>query len=120
MTWKGTLLHIHVAPQPPMKMEALTQAQLVPGRGIVGDRYFLGTGGTGKMIAQAKEALKAKQFQWGAELADHVLVLDTANVAAKEIKATALAELGERQVNATARNYYLTLAQFLLKERKQK
>ena len=31
------------------------------------------------------------------------------------LKATALTELGERQVNATARNYYLTAAQFLIK-----
>jgi len=76
-------------------------------------------GGTAAMLARAMEALEAKQFQWGAELADHVLVLDAENVAAKEIKAAALSELGERQVNATARNYYLTSAQFLLNEGKQ-
>jgi alkyl sulfatase BDS1-like metallo-beta-lactamase superfamily hydrolase len=48
-------------------------------------------------------------------LTDYVLTVDAANAAARQIKATALTELGERQVNATARNYYLTSAQFLLR-----
>ncbi|MGX9181749.1 alkyl sulfatase dimerization domain-containing protein [Mesorhizobium sp. BHbdii] len=74
-------------------------------------------GGPGKMLARAKEALEMKEFQWGAELADYVVALDADNVAAKEIKGKALTELGERQVNATARNYYLTSAQFLMKHR---
>lgn len=44
MAWQGKLLHIHVAPAASYEMEELTQAQLVAGRGIVGDRYFAGTG----------------------------------------------------------------------------
>ena len=44
MTWQGTLLHIHVAPAASYEMEELMEAQLVAGRGIVGDRYYLGTG----------------------------------------------------------------------------
>lgn len=70
-------------------------------------------GGPERLISRANEALDAKEFQWAAELADHLLVLDRANSAAKTIKARALTELGERQVNANARNYYLTTAQFL-------
>lgn len=42
--WRGTLLHIHIAPAASYEMEALQRAECVPGRGIVGDRYFLGTG----------------------------------------------------------------------------
>lgn len=65
------------------------------------------------MIARAQEAIEAKEFQWGAELIDYVLASDPENIQAKAIKARALTELGERQINATARNYYLTTAQHL-------
>ncbi len=42
--WRGELLHIHIAPSASYEMEALEEATLVAGRGIEGDRYFLGTG----------------------------------------------------------------------------
>ena len=42
--FKGRLLHIHVAPAASYEMEELEEANLVVGRGIEGDRYFLGTG----------------------------------------------------------------------------
>jgi MOSC domain-containing protein YiiM len=42
--WKGQLLHIHIAPGASYEMEELGEAVCVAGRGIVGDRYFLGTG----------------------------------------------------------------------------
>jgi MOSC domain-containing protein YiiM len=42
--WQGRLLHIHVAPAASYEMEELLEAECVPGRGIVGDRYFLGRG----------------------------------------------------------------------------
>lgn len=42
--WRGALLHIHIAPAASYEMEALAEAQCVVGRGIVGDRYFDGTG----------------------------------------------------------------------------
>ncbi len=44
MTWQGTLLHIHIASAASYEMEELAEAQLVAGRGIVRDRYYLGTG----------------------------------------------------------------------------
>jgi hypothetical protein len=40
----GQLLHIHIAPTASAAMEEVAEAILVPGRGIEGDRYFLGTG----------------------------------------------------------------------------
>ena len=43
-SFKGRLLHIHVARAASAKMEELGEANLVAGRGIEGDRYFLGTG----------------------------------------------------------------------------
>ncbi|KAB1082176.1 alkyl/aryl-sulfatase [Neorhizobium galegae] len=72
-------------------------------------------GGPAKALDRANQAVEAKEYQWAAELADFVLVLAPENVAAKEIKARALTELGERQINATARNYYLTSAEYLSK-----
>ena len=43
--WRGgRLLHIHIAPTASVKMEELAEANFVAGRGIEGDRYFLGTG----------------------------------------------------------------------------
>lgn len=72
-------------------------------------------GGRDSLLARARQAAEGGEFQWAAELTDHVLAVDPANAAARQLKAAALTELGERQVNATARNYYLTAAQFLLR-----
>ena len=40
----GRLLHIHIAPAASFEMEELDEAKFVAGRGIEGDRYYLGTG----------------------------------------------------------------------------
>jgi len=73
-------------------------------------------GGVDAVLAQGRAAVAAGEFTWAAELADYVLVNDPAHAVARRLKAQALTELGERQTNAIARNYYLTTAQFLLKE----
>lgn len=44
MAWTGRLLHIHIAPAASFEMEELDTARLVAGKGIEGDRYYLGTG----------------------------------------------------------------------------
>jgi alkyl sulfatase BDS1-like metallo-beta-lactamase superfamily hydrolase len=73
-------------------------------------------GGRDQVLTRGREALAAREFKWAAELADYVLANDGANAAAKRIKAQALIELGERQINAIARNYYLSSAMSLLKD----
>lgn len=73
-------------------------------------------GGDERVIERGRAALGAGDFTWAAELADYVLVNDAAHVGARRLKARALTELGERQINAIARNYYLTAAQSLLKD----
>jgi len=73
-------------------------------------------GGPDQVLARAGEALAARDFKWAAELADYVLANDSANTGAKRIKAQALIELGERQMNAIARNYYLSTAMYLLRD----
>ena len=65
---------------------------------------------------RARDALATREFQWAAKLADYVLATDSANVAAKRVKTRALTELGEWQINASARNYYLSSAQYLLRD----
>jgi alkyl sulfatase BDS1-like metallo-beta-lactamase superfamily hydrolase len=73
-------------------------------------------GGSDQMLARARDALASGEFEWAAELADYVLANDGANAGAKRIKAQALVELGERQINAIARNYYLSSAMYLLRD----
>ncbi|PZU91017.1 MAG: MOSC domain-containing protein [Chelatococcus sp.] len=46
--WRGRLLHIHIAPAASFEMEELAEARCVAGRGIVGDRYYEGTGSYSK------------------------------------------------------------------------
>jgi alkyl sulfatase BDS1-like metallo-beta-lactamase superfamily hydrolase len=66
------------------------------------------------MLVRAHVAFEADDFQWAAELSDYVLAVRAGNIDAKRLKAASVMQLGERQINATARNYYLTSAQFLL------
>jgi len=73
-------------------------------------------GGREQVLARARRALAGKDFQWAAELADYVLAREEGNVEARRLKAAALGELGERQVSAIARNYYLSAAQYLRRD----
>jgi len=73
-------------------------------------------GGPDQVLARGRDALAAHEYAWAAELADYILAGDGANAAAKRLKAQALTELGERQMNAIARNYYLSSALFLLRD----
>jgi alkyl sulfatase BDS1-like metallo-beta-lactamase superfamily hydrolase len=73
-------------------------------------------GGPDQTLARSRDAIAAGDYKWAAELADYVLANDSANAGAKRIKAQALVELGERQINAIARNYYLTSATYLLRD----
>jgi MOSC domain-containing protein YiiM len=41
---KGTVVSLHIAPSADVPMTALPSAQVVPGRGMVGDRYYLRRG----------------------------------------------------------------------------
>lgn len=70
-------------------------------------------GGTDKLLASAREALAADDDQWAAQLADYLLAINAADKDAKQIKADALTKLASNMVNATARNYYLTVAREL-------
>lgn len=73
-------------------------------------------GGVTRILSSAREALVNKDFRWAAELTDFALAVDAANIEARRLKAEALTELGERQTSANARNYYLSAAQYLLRD----
>lgn len=73
-------------------------------------------GGVDRVLERGRAALSAGEFTWAAELSDYVLVNTPAHPAARRLKAEALTELGERQINAIARNYYLTSAEFLRRD----
>lgn len=70
-------------------------------------------GGKDKLLQAAKNALTDDDNQWAAQLADHLLAINKDDVSAKQIKADALTNLAHNMVNATARNYYLTVAREL-------
>jgi alkyl sulfatase BDS1-like metallo-beta-lactamase superfamily hydrolase len=67
-------------------------------------------GGVEGLQRAAREALEKEQYEWAAELATHLIQLDPSSANAKQIKADALRALGQRQINANARNYYITQA----------
>jgi alkyl sulfatase BDS1-like metallo-beta-lactamase superfamily hydrolase len=71
-------------------------------------------GGGDKLITAAKAALESDDPQWAAQLADYLITLEPEAERPKQIKAEALTMLASKQVNALARNYYLTVARELL------
>src|SRR2546422_198811 len=42
--WRGSVASLHIAPRAAAPMESVQSVRAVPGRGLEGDRYFLGTG----------------------------------------------------------------------------
>lgn len=74
-------------------------------------------GGKDKLRAAAEDALAEDDNQWAAQLADHLLAIDKDDAVARQVKADALTKLARNMVNATARNYYLTVARELRDQR---
>jgi MOSC domain-containing protein YiiM len=66
--WKGTLVAIHITPEATAPLQSVTEARLVAGKGLEGDRYFSGRGtwsthpGSGREVtlieSEAIEALE--------------------------------------------------------------
>ena len=63
---------------------------------------------------------RAHSHQWAAQLADHLLAINKDDSDAKQIKADALTKLARNMLNATARNYYLTVARELREQTQPK
>ncbi len=73
-------------------------------------RFVELAGGTRKVEAAARKAIKAHDYQWAAELVDRLLALNPDSKRYKLIKADALIGLADNIETATARNYYNTSA----------
>ncbi len=67
-------------------------------------------GGREALLERAREAASAGDHQWALELADQLLVLDPEGEEAIGIRRTALQALGEGEISANGRSYYLTQA----------
>lgn len=74
------------------------------------ERFAALAGGEENLLRHAKEAAAKGDDQWALELADQLLRLDPEWSEAAAIRAASLRRLGEKQIAATARNYYLTQA----------
>ncbi len=44
MTWQGRVVSIQIAPDEGARLQVVPEVRAVPGRGLEGDRYFLGRG----------------------------------------------------------------------------
>jgi alkyl sulfatase BDS1-like metallo-beta-lactamase superfamily hydrolase len=73
-------------------------------------------GGVGPLLAVGRAASDEGDWQWAAEVADYVLFVDEGNREAQLLKADALEALGEQQISANARNWYLSSAQWLRRQ----
>ena len=67
-------------------------------------------GGPSGLLKAARDAVGQEQYAWAAELANHSLRIEPGSSEARQVKADALRALGRSQVNANARNYYITQA----------
>ena len=70
-------------------------------------------GGKDELENAASQALENKDYQWAAQLCDHLIALDPTAANPKLMKAEALEALADNLLTATGRNYYLTVAQEL-------
>ena len=67
-------------------------------------------GGRNKVIASVNRALKDQDYAWAAELAGHLVHLNSEDQQARNLKAEAFEHLGALSVSPNGRNFYLTQA----------
>ena len=72
-----------------------------------GRRYVELAGGPEALLAHARACFEAGDYRWVAELVNHLVFADPANVAARELQADALEQLGYQSESATFRNAFL-------------
>ena len=65
-------------------------------------------GGTNKMLKHLNYAVKEGNYQWGLQLADYLLKVDFERLEVTKKKIKLLRGLAAQQINAPARNYYLS------------
>ncbi len=78
-----------------------------------GKGYVELAGGPEALLAKAREAFERGDYRWTAQLANHLVFADPDNVAARELEADALEQLGYQAESGPWRNFYLTGAKEL-------
>jgi linear primary-alkylsulfatase len=76
-------------------------------------RYVEYMGGPERVLERARRSFEAGDYRWVAEVVNHVVFAEPANVAARELQADTLEQLGYGAENATWRNFYLAGAEEL-------
>ena len=71
-------------------------------------RYLEYMGGSQTVIARARQAFKAGDYRWVAQIMNHVVFAEPNNQAARELEADALEQLGYQAESGIWRNHYLT------------
>jgi len=72
-----------------------------------GSRYVELAGGPAALLDHARASFEAGDYRWVAEVVNHLVFADPANVEARELQADALEQLGYQSESATFRNAYL-------------
>jgi uncharacterized sulfatase len=67
-------------------------------------------GGEKKVFANLHNALKNGEYQWGLQLSDYLLQVEYEKIEVTKVKIELLRALAAQQINAPARNYYLSYA----------
>ena len=71
-------------------------------------RYVAAIGGMDRVVEVAQEAFDAGDFRWAATLLDHAVFTDDSNVAARDLYADTLEQMGYGAECATWRNFFLS------------
>lgn len=78
-----------------------------------GKRYVAAMGGPGRVLAEGRRAMGRGDYRWAAEVLNHLVFADPANVQAKTLLADAHTQLGYQAESAIWRNMYLSAAKEL-------
>jgi len=76
--------------------------------GALALRYVAAIGGIDRVVEIAREAFDAGDFRWAATLLDHAVFTDDSNVAARDLYADTLEQMGYGAECATWRNFFLS------------
>ena len=71
-------------------------------------RYVAAMGGIDRVVDLAREAFDTGDFRWAATLLDHAVFTDDSNVAARDLYADTLEQMGYGAECATWRNFFLS------------
>ena len=73
-------------------------------------KYVEFMGGAGAVLEKAEKAFVDSEYRWVVAVVNHVIFADPDNLAAKQLQANALEQLGYQAESGQWRNFYLTAA----------